>query len=174
MGVHDAMNYVLFHNPVASGVWSFLSSEKKSRNLASVQQAASKSASTVASEAMPPMWKLLGSSRYVLRLAGISGAAAVMLGAYGAHHHFKVVDDKERDPKSIFETANRYHLLHSIVLLAAPLARRPRLTALLLTSGMALFCGTCYYISFTNDRRVSKFTPIGGFLLIFGWLSFIL
>lgn len=47
-------------------------------------------------------------------------------------------------------------------------------TTILMTSGMALFCGTCYYISFTNDRRVSKFTPVGGFLLIFGWLSFVL
>ncbi|KAL1380451.1 hypothetical protein pipiens_014185 [Culex pipiens pipiens] len=175
MGVHDAMNYVLFNNPIANSVWGFVSSGNglKSKNAAIAQQAAAASTQAVAA-VTPPLWKLLGSSRHILRLAGLSGAAAVMLGAYGAHHHFNIVDEKERDPKSIFEMTNRYHFLHSLALLAAPLARKPYLTTILMTSGMVLFCGTCYYISFTNDRRVSKFTPVGGFLLIFGWLSFVL
>ena len=47
-------------------------------------------------------------------------------------------------------------------------------TAALLSSGMVLFCGTCYYIALTNDRSYAKITPFGGSLLIFGWLSFIL
>uniref|UniRef100_A0A023EIZ1 Uncharacterized protein n=1 Tax=Aedes albopictus TaxID=7160 RepID=A0A023EIZ1_AEDAL len=178
MGVNDAMNYVLFNNPVASGVWSFLSSSgnglKSKGAIAAGQQIASQSTKTVAAEAMPPLWKLVGSSRPILRLAALSGATAVMLGAYGAHHRFNVVDEKERDPKDIFKMTNQYHFLHSLALLAAPLARKPYLTAAFLTSGMALFCGTCYYISFTNDRRVSQLTPVGGFLLIFGWLSFLI
>ncbi|XP_053693962.1 transmembrane protein 256 homolog [Sabethes cyaneus] len=172
MGVHDAMNYVLFNNPIASNVWWYLSSNK-SKTGAIVQQAANQSTKVVA-ESLPPIWKLLGANRHILKLAGLSGATAVMLGAYGAHHHFSGSDEKERDPKTIFEMTNRYHFMHSLALLAAPLARKPYLTTLLLTSGMAVFCGTCYYISFTNDRRVGKFTPVGGFLLIFGWLSFIL
>lgn len=176
MGVHDAMNYVLFNNPVATGVWSFLSSGSgmKSKGAIVGQQVATQTTKAVASEVMPPLWKLLGSSRHILRLAGISGATAVMLGAYGAHHRFAIADEKERDPRSIFEMTNRYHFLHSLALLAAPLARKPYLTAVLMTSGMALFCGTCYYISLTNDRRVSQLTPVGGFLLIFGWLSFVI
>ncbi|XP_055544745.1 transmembrane protein 256 homolog [Wyeomyia smithii] len=172
MGVRDATNYLLFNNPVASGVWGFLSSSK-SKTAAITQQAASQTTKVVA-ETLPPMWKLLGSNRHILKIAGLSGATAVMLGAYGAHHHFRIGDDKERDPKTIFEMTNRYHFMHSLALLAAPLARKPYLTTILITSGMVLFCGTCYYISFTNDRQVGKFTPVGGFLLIFGWLSFIL
>lgn len=176
MGVNNAMNYVLFDNPIASGVWGFLSSGNgRSKTAGAVaQQAAAASTQAAATAVMPPAWKLLGSNRHILKLAGLSGAAAVMLGAYGAHHRFNNVDESERDPKSIFEMTNRYHFLHSLALLAAPLARRPYLTTVLMTSGMALFCGTCYYISFTNDRRVGKFTPVGGFLLIFGWLSFML
>ncbi|XP_065091602.1 transmembrane protein 256 homolog [Ochlerotatus camptorhynchus] len=176
MGVNDAMNYVLFNNPVASGVWSFLSSGNgmKSKGAVVGQQVANQSTKVVVSEVMPPLWKLLGSSRHILKLAGLSGATAVMLGAYGAHHRFNIADEKERDPRSIFEMTNRYHFLHSLALLAAPLARKPYLTAVLMTSGMVLFCGTCYYISFTNDRRVSQLTPVGGFLLIFGWLSFVI
>ncbi|XP_058451796.1 transmembrane protein 256-like [Malaya genurostris] len=173
MGVNDAMNYVLFNNPIASNVWSFLSSNK-SKTTAIAQQAISQSTKIATSEPLPPVWKILGSNRHILKLAGISGAVAVMLGAYGAHHRFAHIDEKERDPKIIFEMTNRYHFIHSLALLAAPLARKPVLTTILLSSGMALFCGTCYYISFTNDRRVAKLTPAGGFLLIFGWLSFIL
>ncbi|XP_058825445.1 transmembrane protein 256-like [Topomyia yanbarensis] len=174
MGVNDAMNYVLFNNPVATNVWSFLSSNK-SKTAAIAQQAATHSAKVVVvSEPLPPLWKILGPHRHILKLAGLSGAVAVMLGAYGAHHKFNSFVEKERDPKAIFEMTNRYHIIHSLALLAAPLARKPVLTAILFSAGMALFCGTCYYISFTNDRRVAKLTPVGGFLLIFGWLSFML
>lgn len=176
MGVNDAMNYVLFNNPVASGVWSFLSSGNglKSKGTVVGQQVASQSTKTVVAEVMPPLWKLMGSNRHILKLAGISGATAVMLGAYGAHHRFNMDDKADRDPKTIFEMTNRYHFIHSLALLAAPLARKPYLTTTLMTSGMVLFCGTCYYISFTNDRRYSHLTPVGGFLLIFAWLSFVI
>lgn len=35
-----------------------------------------------------PLWKLAASSGPFIRLAGINGAAAVILGAYGAHSKF--------------------------------------------------------------------------------------
>ena len=50
--------------------------------------------------------------------------SAVILGAYGAHRHFKS-SDETRDPKAVFETANRYHFFHSIALIAVPLTKRP-------------------------------------------------
>lgn len=77
------------------------------------------------------MWKLLGHNRHIVRLAGLSGAAAVILGAYGAHYHFTPKDEdiQERDPKQIFEMTNRYHFIHSLALLAAPFARRPYLVS---------------------------------------------
>ena len=77
------------------------------------------------------LWRILGSSRNVLRLAGISGASAVMLGAYGAHHAFVQPDNaSEKDPKEIFDMCNRYHIIHSLALLAAPMARKPLLVSL--------------------------------------------
>uniref|UniRef100_A0A182NYG9 Uncharacterized protein n=1 Tax=Anopheles dirus TaxID=7168 RepID=A0A182NYG9_9DIPT len=179
MGLNDAVNYVLFSNPVSSGVWSMAAQGAKAVGLkpkSIAQAAATHTTTTVAQQAYPPLWKLLGGSRYIVRLAGISGAAAVVAGAYGAHHHFITKDEdiQERDPRQIFEMTNRYHFMHTLALLAAPLARRPYLTTVLMASGMTLFCGTCYYIAFTNDRRVAKFTPMGGFLLIFAWLSFVI
>ncbi|XP_052869248.1 transmembrane protein 256-like [Anopheles cruzii] len=178
MGFNEAFNYVLFNNPVSSSMWSLAANGAKAVGLkpkALTQTAATHTvtaAATASQQALPSLYKILGHNRHILKLAGLSGATAVMLEAYGAHHRFAMNDDEDRDPKNIFEMTNRYHFIHSLALLAAPLARRPYLTALLMVSGMGLFCGSCYYISFTNDRRAVQLTPVGGFLLIFGWLSF--
>uniref|UniRef100_A0A182PRN6 Uncharacterized protein n=1 Tax=Anopheles epiroticus TaxID=199890 RepID=A0A182PRN6_9DIPT len=178
MGLNDAFNYVLFNNPVSSTMWSMAAQGAKAAGLKpkAVTQTAATHTKAVVEQALPPLWKLLGVNRHIVRLAGLSGAAAVVLGAYGAHYHFTPKDEntQERDPKQIFEMTNRYHFIHSLALLAAPLARRPYLTTTLIASGMSLFCGTCYYLAFTNDRRAAQLTPMGGFLLIFGWLSFII
>ena len=106
------------------------------------------------------------------RLAGVSGAAAVGLGAYGAHG----LQGKDPTWKHIYDTASRYHLVHSAALLAAPHARRPHLAGALLSSGMALFCGTNYVVALQEDRTMNaaKAAPVGGLLLIAGWLAFAL
>jgi len=54
-----------------------------------------------------------------LRVAALSGASAVALGAYGAHGL------KHLDPKSLdtFDRGNKYHLMHSLLLAVSPLAR---------------------------------------------------
>mmetsp|Transcript_13461 Transcript_13461/g.42597 ORF Transcript_13461/g.42597 Transcript_13461/m.42597 type:complete len:111 (+) Transcript_13461:106-438(+) len=104
------------------------------------------------------------------KLAGVSGALAVGVGAYGAHGF------KPKDPKyeKVFDTASRYHMLHSLALLAAPSARYPALTGGLLSAGMLTFCGSCYVVAFKEDRAFAKVAPIGGMALIAGWLSFVL
>lgn len=75
----------------------------------------------------PKLYQLAGSNLYFLRLAGISGASAVLLGAIGAHRPFPRADDA--DLKKIFNTANRFHFFHSLALLAVPLARRPAIVS---------------------------------------------
>lgn len=54
-----------------------------------------------------------------LRLAALSGASAVALGAYGAHAL------KPADPHFLdtFERGNKYHLIHSLLLAVAPHTR---------------------------------------------------
>jgi len=106
-----------------------------------------------------------------VRLAGLSGALAVALGAYGAH----VMRPGHVDPQliSVFETGNRYHLLHSITLLAVPLTRRPQLVGSLISAGMLLFSGSCYFHALTGNTAFRQVTPYGGMLLIAGWVSMI-
>ncbi|MFH4980047.1 hypothetical protein AB6A40_006756 [Gnathostoma spinigerum] len=108
----------------------------------------------------------------MIRIAGISGAMAVILGAYGAHslRERSVIDERRL---RAFDTANRYHLLHSIALLGAPQSRHPVITAALFVGGILIFSGTCYHYSLTGKEALRRFTPIGGVMFILAWLSFI-
>lgn len=44
----------------------------------------------------------------------------------------------------------------------------------LLTGGMVLFSGSCYYHALTGNTTIRKVTPYGGMMLIFGWLAMML
>ncbi|XP_026830801.1 transmembrane protein 256-like [Ooceraea biroi] len=120
-----------------------------------------------------PLWKLAAASGPYVKLAALSGATAVILGALGSHKHY-AKDEIGQEQRRIFETANRYHFIHTLALLGLPLCRVPALSAIFMLSGIMLFCGSCYYTAFTYDRRFSATTPIGGFCLILGWCSMLL
>lgn len=109
---------------------------------------------------------------FLVRIAGVSGALAIGLGAYGAHS--LAGQEKSEERIKAFEVANRYHLVHSVALLALPLARRPGLSGALMVGGISVFCGTCYYHALTGDKQFRQFTPYGGVLLILAWLSLVL
>merc|ERR1719189_1558534 len=98
-------------------------------------------------------------------------AAAVALGAYGAHVLNVAKEGVTEEQRKAFEVANRYHLIHSVALLGVALVRKPRVTGVLMVGGMATFCGTTYYHAFTGDKQYRKLTPYGGILLIAAWLS---
>lgn len=100
------------------------------------------------------------------------GATAVILGAYGAHKsQWPEPKDPKRDPKSIFEVANRYHFYNSLALMAVPLVKRPWLTGSLMVTGIILFSGTCYYSALTGDSKFNRLAPLGGTSLILAWVS---
>lgn len=70
-----------------------------------------------------PLYKQMGTNYHLIRVAALSGAAAVCLAAYGRH---SLKDDtKTKEYKHIYESANQMHLVHSAVLLATPLTKRP-------------------------------------------------
>uniref|UniRef100_A0A2S2P5A0 UPF0451 protein n=1 Tax=Schizaphis graminum TaxID=13262 RepID=A0A2S2P5A0_SCHGA len=115
--------------------------------------------------------QMLGKNIYFYKMAGLLGASAVILGAYGAH----VVAHKANPEEARnFETANRYHFYHTFALLGVPFCRFPRVTGALFISGTLIFCGTCYYNGLTADKTFNKYTPTGGMLLIAAWMSMIL
>jgi len=112
-------------------------------------------------------------SRGLIRIAGVSGALAVGLGAYGAH--VIMVNNKiPEDQKHSFKTANMYHFLGTFGLVAASLSSYPKLSGALMAVGTTVFCGACYYHGLTGDPSVKKFAPFGGSTLILAWISLIL
>lgn len=111
----------------------------------------------------------MASSAWIHRLAAISGASAVVAGAYGAH---KLKPSK--DPamfNEVFDRGSRYHLIHSLLLAAAPITKRPALVAGMSFAGMFLFSGSCYAVAILEDRSKGRLAPIGGFLMIGAWLA---
>lgn len=70
-----------------------------------------------------PISKQLGSNYQLIRVAALSGAAAVCLAAYGRHSMKETAETREF--RQIYESANHIHFIHSVALLATPLTKRP-------------------------------------------------
>lgn len=114
-------------------------------------------------------------SRALIVTAALLIAAATMLGAFGAH---ALQGKLSPDRLSVYETAVRYHFYHALGLLGIGLAARFYEGALLgwaaglVLAGVVLFSGSIYLLSFGAPRLLGIVTPIGGTLLIAGWITF--
>ncbi|SNS80600.1 DUF423 domain-containing protein [Sphingopyxis indica] len=94
--------------------------------------------------------------------AAISAALAVAAGAFGAHGAAGV---QEAD---WLRTGGIYQLVHAVAALAImDFARGP---AILLLVGAAIFAATLYAMALGAPRWLGAVTPLGGALLIIGWL----
>ena len=115
--------------------------------------------------------------RWALIAAGISGALAVVLGAFGAHALAGALDERAL---ARFDTAARYHLLHSVALLGAALAPAAgaaraacTVAATLWLLGLVVFSGSLYALAVLELPRLGAITPIGGAALIAGWIALV-
>ena len=115
------------------------------------------------------------------RALAASGATlallAVALGAFGAH---ALRERLEARALEIFETAVRYQMYHALALLgvawlstrlAGPLTGW---AGWLMVAGTVVFSGSLYLLVLTGPRWLGAITPIGGVLLIAGWLLVVL
>jgi uncharacterized membrane protein YgdD (TMEM256/DUF423 family) len=109
-----------------------------------------------------------------LLLAGLLGALAVGLGAFGAH---ALADRLSESMLSIYETGVRYHFYHTLALLgvAVVMNRWPNsgvtvAAGWLFVAGIVIFSGSLYLLAFTGVRWLGAITPIGGVAFIAGWL----
>ena len=109
-------------------------------------------------------------------IAGILGALGVTLGAFGAHILRPVLP---LQAMTIFDTAVRYHLVHTLALLAVGIllqiapARTVWLTraAWLFLAGLVLFSGSLYGLATTGINWLGAVTPLGGVAWIAAWLA---
>lgn len=95
-------------------------------------------------------------------IAALSAALAIGAGAFGAHG--------AASPQAAewLRTGGMYQLIHAVAAITIMgVARGP---AWLLLGGAALFAGTLYVMAIGGPRWLGAVTPIGGTLLIGGWL----
>ena len=99
---------------------------------------------------------------WLILAAALSGALAVAAGAFGAH-------GAAGQAAEWLKTGGQYQLIHA---LAALLAYRmeARGAAWLFVVGGAVFAITLYLMAVGLPRWLGAVTPIGGLLLIAGWL----
>jgi uncharacterized membrane protein YgdD (TMEM256/DUF423 family) len=116
----------------------------------------------------------------ILVTGAILGCLAVILGAFGAHALKKIVT---LDQLNSFETGVRYQMYHALLLLLIGVmpyisGKAQKLIYVFILWGIILFSGSIYFLATNNattfDFSVIGFiTPIGGGLLIIGWLILI-
>jgi uncharacterized membrane protein YgdD (TMEM256/DUF423 family) len=111
--------------------------------------------------------------RTVFSLGSLLAAVGVAFGAFGAHF---LKGRIAADLLAIFETGVRYQLIHALALLAMSwaISRWPErgLTnpAWMLFAGTLVFSGSLELLAVTGLRWLGAVTPIGGLLLIAGWV----
>ncbi len=119
--------------------------------------------------------------RTIMVVAALYGFSGVILGAFGAH---ALKGRLAPDMLVSFETGVRYQLVHALLLLILALWARNAPSSLLSWSsmlvsvGVLLFSGSIYLLAtreltgFAWARVLGPVTPLGGLLLISGWLLF--
>lgn len=128
--------------------------------------------------------------RKFLVIAAIFGATGVMLGAFGAHG-LRALLTPER--MGTFQTAVSYQMWHAlgilgVAILGAQLTATPnvkeaypasdqkvlswlRRSAIALTLGTLIFCGSLYLLVLLDKPILGAITPLGGVAMILGWFS---
>jgi uncharacterized membrane protein YgdD (TMEM256/DUF423 family) len=117
-------------------------------------------------------------AKQILQLAGISGALAVGLGAFGAHSLEALLIQNGR--LDTFQTAVNYHFYHTLALLGIGVLASVKpdwkgiaFAAWSMVLGILIFSGSLYVLSLTGITWLGAITPLGGLAFILGWSSLV-
>lgn len=94
-------------------------------------------------------------------------ATGIAFGAFGAHALRGAVSQSDLD---IWEKAVFYQIVHGLAFLIISTFKISSSTALALGLGTLIFSGSLYLLVLTGVRELGAITPIGGTLLILGWV----
>lgn len=94
-------------------------------------------------------------------LAALSAALAIAAGAFGAH-------GAEGQAAEWLKTGSSYQLVHAVAILLV--ARTSPGVGATLLAGSAIFAVTLYLMAIGAPRWLGAVTPVGGVLMIGGWL----
>ena len=117
-------------------------------------------------------------AKQILQLAGISGAIAVGLGAFGAHSLESLLIQNGR--LDTFQTAVNYHFYHTLALFGIGVLATVKpdwkgisFAAWSMVLGILIFSGSLYVLSLTGITWLGAITPLGGLAFILGWSSLV-
>ena len=122
-------------------------------------------------------------NKSILIKAAVFGVIAVIGGAFGAHALKAILSTEHL---ASFNTGVRYQLIHAVVLLVLFLLKSRfdlkqfNIAANLIFWGVVLFSGSIYLLTLKNIigaewlKFAGPITPIGGTLIIAGWVFIIL
>ena len=107
--------------------------------------------------------------RLTLVAGALLAASGVALGAFGAHALRAALDAARL---GWWQTAVQYQMWHAtgLIAIAALPLRNLKWPATAIAAGTAIFSGTLYLMALTGERWLGAITPIGGILMILGWL----
>ncbi len=115
-------------------------------------------------------------SPYIALMAAFFGLSAVILAAAGAH----ILPPDSADADKLWDTALQMHLFHAVSLLGIASLIRPdspkamTWSGILIALGILLFSGSLYLRAGGIDTVSGPVTPLGGLLLMAGWLVLIM
>ena len=115
--------------------------------------------------------------RKIITTAAFLGMTAIILGAFGAHALKKVLNLEQLNT---FETGVKYQMYHALFLLFVGLSqsiaeKTKKIIFYFIVVGVFFFSSSIYLLATNNltgfdFRKIGFITPIGGLLLIVGWI----
>ena len=121
----------------------------------------------------------------LLIIAGIAGATAVIIGAFGSHGLAPHLSDSQMNT---FDIASKYHFYHALAILGMAVLY-PYVTnkhwvnraGYAFAIGIILFSGSLYLLACKDILQLGAFTkiigpitPVGGLAFILGWIILLL
>ena len=109
-------------------------------------------------------------NKLMFRIACLSGASSVGLGAYGAH---KVKLETDEYRWEVFQTANKYHMANSTMLLIGSCVTKTKIPSALFLVGMLAFSAPLYKLAITGEtsKPEKMMMPVGGISSMVAWMS---
>ncbi len=108
-----------------------------------------------------------------LTAGAISGALAVLLGAFGAHLLKKMIAP---DMLEVYQTGIHYQFYHTFALMGVGIlmnfkpTKTLKWSGYLFIAGIIIFSGFLYLLAISGIKSLGMIVPIGGLTLVLAWI----